>query len=194
MFDSNPGNTFGTLVAELAGFGLACLHVADEDGAPESGPRFDIGGLRNLWNGPYIVNGNYDYSRAMKTIADGRADFVSFGKLFLANPDLPLGFPRFDLREVRRTWMSIGQTPADPVNLRLQLSDALQLYVELTIYVVKAFFERTEHVTLPLVARTGDTCGTRLPARPTEPRRPCNPASPRLPRGPRFPRGPFAPR
>jgi len=50
--------------------------------------------LRNLWNGPYIVNGNYDQSRAIKAIADGRADFVSFDKLFLANPDLPLRFAR----------------------------------------------------------------------------------------------------
>jgi N-ethylmaleimide reductase len=94
MFDSNPGKTFGTLVTELAGFGLAYLHVVEEDGAPESGPRFDIGGLRNRWHGPYIVNGNYDYSRAMTVIGDGRADFVSFGKLFLANPDLPLRFAR----------------------------------------------------------------------------------------------------
>ena len=30
----------------------------------------------------------------MKVIADGGADFVSFGKLFLANPDLPLRFAR----------------------------------------------------------------------------------------------------
>jgi 2,4-dienoyl-CoA reductase-like NADH-dependent reductase (Old Yellow Enzyme family) len=37
---------------------------------------------------------NYDHSRAMKVIAEGRADFVSFGKLFLANPDLPLRFAR----------------------------------------------------------------------------------------------------
>lgn len=94
MFDSNPGKTFGTLVTELAGFNLAYLHVVEEDGAPESGPRFDVGRLRDMWNGPYIVNGNYDYSRAMKVIADGRADFVSFGRLFLANPDLPLRFAR----------------------------------------------------------------------------------------------------
>ena len=94
MFDSNPGKTFGTLVTELAGVNLAYLHVVEESGTPESGPRFDVGGLRNLWNGPYIVNGNYDYSRATKVIADGRADFVSFGKLFLANPDLPLRFAR----------------------------------------------------------------------------------------------------
>ena len=64
-----------------AGFNLAYLHVVEEDGAPESGPRFDVGGLRDLWNGPYIVNGDYDYSRAIKVIADGRADFVSFGKV-----------------------------------------------------------------------------------------------------------------
>ena len=92
MYDSDPGKTFGTLVAELAGFGLAYLHVVEEDGTPESGPRFEIGGLRNLWSRSYIVNGNYDYNRAVKVIADGRADFVSFGKLFLANPDLPYRF------------------------------------------------------------------------------------------------------
>ncbi len=94
MFDSNPADTFGTLVAELDSFRLAYLHVVEEDGAPAAGPRFDIGRLRRPWNGPYIVNGNYDYSRATKAIADGRADFVSFGKLFLANPDLPLRFAR----------------------------------------------------------------------------------------------------
>ena len=94
MSDSDPAKTFGTLVTELAGLGLAYLHVVEEDGAPESGPRFDLNGLRNLWTGPYIVNGNYDRARAMTVIADGRADFVSFGKLFLANPDLPVRFAR----------------------------------------------------------------------------------------------------
>ncbi len=94
MFDSSPGQTFGQLVTELDRFNLAYLHVVEEDGAPESGPRFDIGSLRRLWNGTYIVNGNYDDSRATRAVAEGRADFVSFGKLFLANPDLPLRFAR----------------------------------------------------------------------------------------------------
>ena len=93
MRDSNPEKTFGALVTELSRHDLAYLHVVEEEGL-ESGPRFEIGGLRHLWNGPYIVNGNYDYDRSMKAIADGRADFVSFGKLFLANPDLPLRFAR----------------------------------------------------------------------------------------------------
>jgi len=86
--------TYLALVDKLRPMRLAYLHVVEEDGTPESGPRFEIGGLRNLWNGSYIVNGNYDYNRAVKVIADGRADFVSFGKLFLANPDLPLRFAR----------------------------------------------------------------------------------------------------
>ena len=93
MRDSDPGQTFGAAVTELSRLDLAYLHVVEEEGS-DAGPRFDIGGLRGLWNGPYIVNGNYDSSRAMKVIADGRADFVSFGKLFLANPDLPLRFVR----------------------------------------------------------------------------------------------------
>jgi len=94
MFDSNPGQTFGQLVIELDRFNLGYLHLVEEDGAPGSGPRFDVGGLRKRWNGTYIVNGNYDHSRAMKAIAGRLADFVSFGKLFLANPDLPLRFAR----------------------------------------------------------------------------------------------------
>ena len=94
MFDSDPARTFATLVSELAGYGLAYLHVVEEDSAPESAARFDVGGLRDLWKGPYIVNGNYDRSRAVKVIAEGRADFVSFGRLFLANPDLPLRLAR----------------------------------------------------------------------------------------------------
>lgn len=94
MFDSSPGTTFGTLVTELAGFHLAYLHVVEEDGSPASGPRFEIGDLRKLWHGPYVVNGDYDDDRAKNAIAEGRADFVSFGRLFLANPDLPVRFAR----------------------------------------------------------------------------------------------------
>ena len=93
MADSHPEKTFRTLVSELARLELAYLHVVEEE-SHDAGPRFDVGCLRKLWYGPYIVNGNYDYSRAMKVIADGRADFVSFGKLVLANPDLPLRFAR----------------------------------------------------------------------------------------------------
>ena len=39
-----------------------------------------------------MVNGDYDRESGNAVIADGRADLVSFGRLFIANPDLPERF------------------------------------------------------------------------------------------------------
>ena len=36
-----------------------------------------------------MVNGGYDGPKGQDVIANGRAELVSFGQLFLANPDLP---------------------------------------------------------------------------------------------------------
>ena len=94
MFDLNPEETFGTAVTRLNDFPLAYLHVMERDDSPAAGPCFDIHALHRLWRGPYVVNGGYDFSLAEQTIAEGRADFVSFGRLFLANPDLPVRFAR----------------------------------------------------------------------------------------------------
>ena len=35
-----------------------------------------------------MVNNGYDRKMAIEAIASGRADLVSFGRLFIANPDL----------------------------------------------------------------------------------------------------------
>lgn len=91
MSDTAPDVTFGTAVASLNDLGLAYLHVVERDDAPIAGPHFEIGALRQTWKSAYIVNEGYDCSRAEAAIAGG-ADFVSFGKLFIANPDLPLRF------------------------------------------------------------------------------------------------------
>jgi N-ethylmaleimide reductase len=39
-----------------------------------------------------MVNGGYDWERSNTVLAKGEADLVSFGTLFLANPDLPQRF------------------------------------------------------------------------------------------------------
>ncbi len=44
--------------------------------------------LKREFGGPYIVNEGFDLARAEKVLADGNADAVAFGKLFIANPDL----------------------------------------------------------------------------------------------------------
>eukprot|EP01097_Dermamoeba_algensis_P008149 TRINITY_DN5292_c0_g1_i1.p1 TRINITY_DN5292_c0_g1~~TRINITY_DN5292_c0_g1_i1.p1 ORF type:complete len:283 (+),score=84.13 TRINITY_DN5292_c0_g1_i1:45-851(+) len=45
--------------------------------------------LRPLWKGSLIANNGYDYNKAVEAIENNDADAVSFGRLFLANPDLP---------------------------------------------------------------------------------------------------------
>ena len=88
MSDSAPEVTFATVVAALNDLRLAYLHVVERDDAPAAGPRFEIGMLRQIWKSAYIANENYDRTRADVAIARG-VDFVSFGKLFIANPYLP---------------------------------------------------------------------------------------------------------
>jgi len=44
--------------------------------------------IRDNFDGYYMANCGYDKARAQSTIARGDADMVSFGQLFLANPDL----------------------------------------------------------------------------------------------------------
>jgi len=84
MRDSNPAATFGYAAEQLGRMGLAYLHVIEGD--------FDNAALRRVFNGPYIANRGYDLERARAAIASGAADMVSFGKLFIANPDLPARF------------------------------------------------------------------------------------------------------
>lgn len=85
MRDSDPTTTFGYAAAKLRRFGLAYLHAVDSGG----GHSFDFRRLREAFGGPFMINGGYTKQRAASTLAEGDADLVSFGALFLANPDLP---------------------------------------------------------------------------------------------------------
>ncbi|MEY3882250.1 MAG: hypothetical protein RIQ94_3046, partial [Pseudomonadota bacterium] len=44
--------------------------------------------LRKAYDGTLIVCGGYDQARAEEVIAQGKADIVAFGQLYIANPDL----------------------------------------------------------------------------------------------------------
>ncbi|OAP15537.1 hypothetical protein AXX17_AT1G09310 [Arabidopsis thaliana] len=48
--------------------------------------------MRNAFNGTFIVAGGYTREDGNKAVAEGRTDFVAYGRLFLANPDLPKRF------------------------------------------------------------------------------------------------------
>jgi N-ethylmaleimide reductase len=51
-----------------------------------------ISAFRDHYQGLVITNGGYDKGKAQDILASGKADLVSFGKLFIANPDLPQRF------------------------------------------------------------------------------------------------------
>ena len=83
MRDSEAQGTFGEIAQGLSGRGLAFLHV---DESPREG--FDWASFRRRYTGTYIANGGYDRERAAAALETGHADLVSFGALYLANPDL----------------------------------------------------------------------------------------------------------
>lgn len=93
MIDSNPQQTFGHAAAALNRFGLAYVHVV-ETGAEDPQRPFDFASLRKAFKGAYIANGGYTKERAHAVLARRDADLVSFGVLFLANPDLPARFAK----------------------------------------------------------------------------------------------------
>lgn len=91
MYDSNPQQTFETVARALNPLGLAYLHVMESAIGESRYPpqEFDFKKLRAVFGGTYIANGGYDKARANAVLAEGQADLVAFGVLFLANPDLP---------------------------------------------------------------------------------------------------------
>lgn len=93
MSDSDPFATFGQAASMLDGFGLAYLHlVVPGSSNPESEETRITAHLRERFRGPLIANGGYTHEAAEESIGAGRADLVSFGVPFLANPDLPERF------------------------------------------------------------------------------------------------------
>jgi len=96
MRDANPEALFSHAVAALNQFDLAYLHINEQglDTPGAAGPAFDLRILRRLFSGPYICNAGYDLTRANAALTAGDADMVAFGKLFIANPDLPARFAR----------------------------------------------------------------------------------------------------
>jgi len=93
--DDNPQPLFDHVVRELAGLGLAYMHVVEgATGGPREveGRPFDYQALRRAWReagakGAWMVNNGYDRRLAEQSLEQG-ADLVAFGRPFISNPDL----------------------------------------------------------------------------------------------------------
>ena len=87
--DSQPQAVFGHLVRELDRRGIAFIHVIEgATGGSRDVPGFDYAWARQAFGGVYIANNGYGRETALEAVAAGRADAVSFGRAFIANPDL----------------------------------------------------------------------------------------------------------
>ena len=87
--DSHPQALFNHVVERLDPLGLAYLHVVEgETGGARDNMSFDYAALRDRFNGVWMVNNGYDRRMAIDAVSSGRADLVSFGRPFIANPDL----------------------------------------------------------------------------------------------------------
>jgi N-ethylmaleimide reductase len=87
--DDNPAETYAALVRAISPMGLAYLHVMRSAPLPTV---FEL--LRPLFRGPFLAGAGFDYESGNAALAAGVADFIVFGKLFVANPDLPERFAR----------------------------------------------------------------------------------------------------
>lgn len=78
------------LAGRLDDLGLVYVHLVDQSsmGGPPPDPR-TASRIREVFGGTLILNGGYDGERAEKDIVEGRADLISFGRSFIAHPDLP---------------------------------------------------------------------------------------------------------
>ncbi len=87
---------FGAVIDGLDRLGLAFLHVVEKfPGIEVSAAEADVlERLRARWHGTYVANGDFDAARAADWIRRGRADAVTFGRPFIANPDLPERYRR----------------------------------------------------------------------------------------------------
>jgi hypothetical protein len=88
--DSNPQALYGHVAHALEARGIAYLHLIEPD-AVDRADRL-APPLRTIFTGPLILAGEFDRQSAMRAVAEGRADFVAFGRLYIANPDLAARF------------------------------------------------------------------------------------------------------
>lgn len=94
MGDTDPEALFAEVYKLIDHANLAYLHVVEEFYGVETSEeeKAILTRLRALYSGFFIANGGYDAERAAAAIESGHADAVSFGRPFIANPDLPQRF------------------------------------------------------------------------------------------------------
>ncbi|WP_370263258.1 alkene reductase [Limnobacter sp.] len=89
LSDSNPQALFSYLIQELDKRNIGFIHMIEgATGGDRNVPGFDYQAARRSFKGSWIVNNGYTREMAIEAVQEKRADAVSFGRLYIANPDL----------------------------------------------------------------------------------------------------------
>lgn len=87
MGDSDLTATFDFIAQELGKRKIAFICAREHLGDDRLGPQ-----LKKIFGGVYIANEGFTHETAERLVGAGQADAVAFGKIFIANPDLPERF------------------------------------------------------------------------------------------------------
>lgn len=93
--DSNPEAVFPLAAEKLSDLGIAFLELR-EPGPEGTFGRTDVPKLspliRKAFAGPLVLNSDFGSEDGQATLGSGVANAISYGRTFLANPDLPYRF------------------------------------------------------------------------------------------------------
>ncbi|KAB2616852.1 12-oxophytodienoate reductase 2-like [Pyrus ussuriensis x Pyrus communis] len=93
--DSDPEALGLYLANSLNKYGIVYCHMV-EPRMKTIGEKSDcphsLVPMRKAFNGIFIAAGGYDKEEGNNGVAEGRADLIAYGRIFLANPDLPKRF------------------------------------------------------------------------------------------------------
>jgi N-ethylmaleimide reductase len=93
--DPSAADDFAAILRELSARELAYVHVTRataDDRARGSGPGLSFAELRRHYRGTLLGGGDLTQAEAEVLLTEGQLDGAVFGRLFIANPDLPARF------------------------------------------------------------------------------------------------------
>jgi N-ethylmaleimide reductase len=102
--EAEPMPLYKYAIEQLNPLGLAYLHFIEPRSSGAGRAEVNWQGVpsamvlyRPIWKGVLITAGGFTGETAEAAIADGHADAIAFGRIFISNPDLPLrlqhGYP-----------------------------------------------------------------------------------------------------
>ncbi|KAL0905410.1 hypothetical protein M5K25_023829 [Dendrobium thyrsiflorum] len=114
-WDSNPEELGLYMVQSLNKYGILYCHMIEGRMLIVDERRqipHHLLPMRKAFNGTFIVARGFDRDEGNKAVAEGYTDLVAYGRLFLANPDLPR---RFELNSPLNKYNKFTLYIADPI-------------------------------------------------------------------------------